>query len=127
MPNAKQDNDIATHDRYEEVLLCAPDGNKPVGIVRTIKWMETVIVTEKDEKGQEAQKPAGFLVTVPPRNALRIYSHICREHARHAEALAILEKDMVAKDRMPGKLPAVWNGAYTACPLCVLAGNKETK
>ena len=127
MPNTKQDNDITTHDRYEEVLLCTPDRDKAIGVVHTIKWMETVIVTEKDEKGQEVQKPAGFLVTVPPRNSIRIYSHICREHARHAEALAIMEKDRATKERMPGKLPAVWNGAYTTCPLCALITNKESK
>jgi len=96
--------------RYEDVLLCAPDGDQPVKAVRTIKWMETVRGT--NAQGEEVV--LGFLVTVPPRKSLRIYSHVCRNAETHARALALLGNDVA------GKLPAVWNGHYDGCPLCEL-------
>lgn len=92
------------HNRYEDVLLCAPDGEQPVGVVRTLKWSETVLSAKTTDQG-EIEEVLGFLVTVPPRNTLRIYSHVCREIQAHKAAGG-------------EALPAVWNGAYTRCPLC---------
>ena len=106
--------------RFEEVLLCAPAGDQPVAFIRTIKWMETVRVFKQNDQGGETDEKLGFLVTVPPRNALRIYSHVCRDVKSHIRAVAALEKDKAEKDRTKGNLPAVWNGDYQGCPLCAL-------
>ena len=106
--------------RFEEVLLCAPAGDQPVAFIRTIKWTETVRVFKQNDQGGETDEILGFLVTVPPRNALRIYSHVCRAIKSHSRAVAALEKDKAGKERTPGNLPAVWNGDYPGCPLCML-------
>jgi hypothetical protein len=106
--------------RFEEVLLCAPTGDQPVAFIRTIKWMETVRVFKQNDQGEETDETLGFLVTVPPRNALRIYSHFCRDVKSHIRAVAALEKDKGEKERMRGNLPAVWNGDYQGCPLCAV-------
>ena len=106
--------------RFENILLFAPAGDEKVTVTPTIKWMETVIVTKPGEDGAETTQVLGFLVTVPPRNAQRVYSHICRDTKTHALAIDILEKDKSSKDRAPGSLPTVWNGHYAGCPLCAL-------
>jgi len=93
--------------------------------IPTIKWLETVMVPVKDDQGQEIYTPTGFLVTIPPHNSLKIYSHICRNVQAHADALAILEADK--KDRLTGNLPSVWNGSYSSCPLCALLATPEAK
>jgi len=127
IPNPKNqpDNTPSGHNnpelpRYEEVLLCAPgeDKDKPVTFVHTLKWMETVQVARKDGAGDEY---LGFLVTVPKPTgpgANRIFSHICRDLAAHARAVADLEKDRPEKEHSNGSLPAVWNGKFAGCPLC---------
>ena len=117
--------DNPTPNRYEDVLLCAPEGDKPVVAIPTIKWMESVLIPVKDTRGQETYTPAGFLVTIPPHNSLKIYSHICRNVQAHAKALAILEADK--KNRLTGNLPLVWNGLYSSYPLCALLGRLEAK
>ncbi|MGB8215334.1 MAG: hypothetical protein WCE68_17430 [Anaerolineales bacterium] len=124
--NGKKD-DVVEASRFENVLLCAPSGEEPVSVIPTIKWMETVLVPGKDPQGQETYTPTGFLVTIPPSNALKIYSHVCRDVQTHERALAILEKEKTDKDRTPGKLPVVWNGAYRGCPLCAIAIEKGTE
>ena len=106
--------------RFEEVLLCGPAGDQPIAFIRTIKWMETVRVFKQNDQGGETDETLGFLVTVPPRNALRIYSHVCRDIMSHTRAVAALEKEKAEKDRTKGNLPAVWNGDYQGCPLCAL-------
>lgn len=93
----KQPENTPEFPRYEEVLLCAPGEDDKVTFVRTLKWMETIKTHEGDEV-------IGFLVTVPPTKALRIYSHICRNVDTHAS--------------IADKLPVVWNGKFTGCPLC---------
>ena len=106
--------------RFEEVLLCTPSGGQAVTFIRTLKWMETVRAFKKNDQGDEIEETLGFLVTVPPRNALRIYAHVCRDIKSHTRAVAALEKDKAEKDRIRGNLPAVWNGDYPGCPLCTL-------
>ena len=103
--------------RFEEVLLCAPEGDQPVAIVRTLKW-ETVREWKKNKHGEDVEETIGFLVTVPPRNALKMYAHICRDTRAHAQAVAALENGNPQKDRTAGNLPTVWNGHYDRCPLC---------
>jgi hypothetical protein len=117
--------DNPTPNRYENVLLCAPEGDKPVVAIPTIKWMETILIPVKDAQGQEIYTPAGFLVTIPPHNSLKIYSHICRDVQNHAKAMALMVKDK--NDHTPAKLPVVWNGAYNGCPLCALLARPEAK
>ena len=112
-------------NRYEDVLLCVSAGDQSVVAIPTIKWLETVLVPEKDAQGREIYTPAGFLVTFPPHNSLKIYSHICRNVQTHAKALAILGTDK--KERLTGNLPSVWNGAYSSCPLCALLARPEAK
>jgi hypothetical protein len=114
-----------TPNRFEDVLLCVPEDDKPLVAIPTIKWMETVLVPVKDAQGQEIYTPAGFLVTIPHHNSLKIYSYICRNVQTHAEALAILEADK--KDRITRNLPSVWNGSYSSCPLCALLATPEAK
>jgi hypothetical protein len=99
------------------VLHCAPEGDQPVAIVRTIKW-ETVREWKKNEQDEDIEETIGFLVTVPPRNALKMYAHICRDNRAHAQAVSALENGIPQKDRTAGNLPAVWNGHYDRCPLC---------
>ena len=111
--------------RFEEVLLCAPEGDEKIHVTPTIKWMETVMVTKPGEDGEEKTEVLGFLVTVPPKKALRVYSHICRNEKSHTQAIGILEKDKSQKDRTLGSLPAVWNGHYTGCPLCTLNHSRK--
>ena len=106
--------------RFEEVLLCAPGGGQAVTFIRTLKWMKTVRVFKKNDQGDETEETLGFLVTVPPRNALRIYLHICRDVRSHTRAVVVLEKNKAEKDRTKSNLPAVWNGDYQGCPLCGL-------
>ena len=106
--------------RFEEVLLCTSSEDLPVTFIRTLKWMETVRAFKKNDQGDEIEETLGFLVTVPPRNALRIYAHVCRDIKSHTRAVAALEKDKAEKDRIRGNLPAVWNGDYPGCPLCTL-------
>jgi hypothetical protein len=109
-----------THEipRFEEVLLCSPTEERPIGFVRALKWTETVRAFKKNDQGGETDEVLGFLVTVPPRNALRVYSHVCRDVKSHTQAVAALEKDKPEKNRTIGNLPAVWNGHYRGCPLC---------
>jgi len=109
MPTTNTENTIDL-PRYEEVLLCAPDGTQPVTAVRTLKWMETV----RGLNAQGEEVVLGFLVTVPPRNGLKVYAHVCRNAETHARALALLGNDVA------GKLPTAWNGHYDGCPLCEL-------
>ena len=114
--------------RFENILLCAPAGDEKVTVTPTIKWMEIVMVTKPGEDGAETTQVLGFLVTVPPRNAQRVYSHICHEARSHAQAISFFEKDKPQKDRTPGSLPTVWNGHYTGCPLCgLLNPHKENE
>jgi hypothetical protein len=112
-------------NHYEDVLLCVQAGDQSVMAIPTIKWLETVLVPEKDTQGREIFTPAGFLVIIPPHNSLKIYSHICRDVQNHAKAMALMVKDK--NDHTPAKLPVVWNGAYNGCPLCALLARPEAK
>ena len=114
-----------TPNRFEDVLLCVQAGDQSVMAIPTIKWLETVLVPEKDTQGREIYTPAGFLVIIPPHNSLKIYSHICRNVQTHAKVLAILEADK--KDRLTGNMPSVWNRSSSSCPLCALLARPEAK
>jgi hypothetical protein len=110
-------NHTSDQPRFEEVLLCAPEGDQPVAIVRTIKW-ETVREWKKNKQGEDVEETIGFLVTVPLRNALKMCAHICHITRAHALAVSALENGNPQKDRTAGNLPAAWNGLYDRCPLC---------
>lgn len=118
--------EIGEHDRFENVLLCDLEGDgkgKHLVYFQTMKWRGVVVQTRQDPEKGEVTDDLGFQVTVPRPagpGAIKVFSHICHDQAAHTNAIAFLEKGKKEKDRTDSRLPTVWNGKFSGCPLCAV-------